>query len=69
MSTALRWVAKAAVTALGVLVLVLVRALAGPPYWGELLLTAAVAAAGAWAWSRIDAAEPRPAEPQATARH
>ncbi|MFF4444462.1 hypothetical protein [Streptomyces sp. NPDC001502] len=69
MSTALRWVAKAAVTALGVLFLVLVRVLAGPPYGAELLLTAAVAAAGAWAWSRIDAAEPRPAKTQAAARH
>ncbi|MER6251459.1 hypothetical protein ABT224_08790 [Streptomyces sp. NPDC001584] len=69
MSTALRWVAKAAVTASGVLFLVLVRVLAGPPYWAELVLTAAVAAGGAWAWSRIDAAEPRSAEPQAAARH
>ncbi|MFD6966895.1 hypothetical protein [Streptomyces sp. NPDC059979] len=59
MSTALRWVAKAATTALSVLVLVLVRVLAGPPYWAELLLTAAVTAAGAWTWSRIDGAEPR----------
>ncbi|WP_314252946.1 hypothetical protein [Streptomyces sp. DSM 40907] len=69
MITALRWVAKAAVTASGVLFLVLVRVLAGSPYWADLLLTAAVAAAGAWAWSRIDAAEPRAAEPHATARH
>lgn len=36
-----------------------VRVLAGPPYWAELLLTAAVTAAGAWTWSRIDGAEPR----------
>ncbi|MFF3677515.1 hypothetical protein ACFYYS_26485 [Streptomyces sp. NPDC002120] len=58
MSTALRWAAKAATTALSVLLLVLVRVLAGPPYWAELLLTAAVTAAAAWVWSRIDAAEP-----------
>ncbi|MFJ3727941.1 hypothetical protein ACIPYQ_35965 [Streptomyces sp. NPDC090045] len=59
MSTALQWVAKAATTALSVLVLVLVRTLAGPPYWAELLLTAAVTAAGAWVWSRIDGAGTR----------
>ncbi|MDX3538331.1 hypothetical protein PV721_29095 [Streptomyces sp. MB09-01] len=64
MSTALQWVAKAATTARAVIVLVLVRTLAAPPYRAELLLTAAVTAAGAWAWSRIDGAAPR-----ATTRH
>ncbi|WP_327733109.1 hypothetical protein OG749_03815 [Streptomyces nojiriensis] len=69
MSTALRWVAKVTASALSVLVLVLVRVLAGPPYWAELLLTAVVVAVGACAWSWIDRAEPRTAEPQAAARH
>ncbi|MFE5719751.1 hypothetical protein [Streptomyces erythrochromogenes] len=64
MSAALQWVAKAGVTALAVLVLVLVRELAGPPYWAELVLTAAVTAAGAWTWSRIDGAGSR-----STTRH
>ncbi|MFD7913667.1 hypothetical protein ACFV30_23570 [Streptomyces sp. NPDC059752] len=68
MSTALRWVAKAAASALSVLVLVLVRVLAGPPYWAELLLTAVVVAAGACAWSWIDRTEPRAAEPRAADR-
>ncbi|MFE2153891.1 hypothetical protein ACFXAO_28055 [Streptomyces lavendulae] len=59
MTDAVRWAAKAAATALAVAVLVLVRELAGPPYWAELLLTAAVTAAAAWTWSRVDrAAEP-----------
>ncbi|MFB7254448.1 hypothetical protein [Streptomyces nojiriensis] len=68
MSTALRWAAKAAATALSVLVLVLVRVLAGPPYWAELLLTAVVAAAGACVWSWIDRTEPRATEPPTAAR-
>ncbi|MGW1641396.1 hypothetical protein [Streptomyces lavendulae] len=49
--------------ALAVAVLVLVRELAGPPYWAELLLTAAVMAAAAWTWSRVDRAAEPPTAP------